>query len=118
MRRTTLAHGWTYKRKANAFLERAGMGAPERAVTLPHDATIADPRDPAGEANVAFHPDAAGVGALDESGDRRESGRGGERRAVPEHAEGVAQLGERVLGRPADRLQGRPRLPGVGVQHP
>lgn len=59
MRRTTLAHGWTYKKKANAFLERAGMGAPERAVTLPHDATIAEPRDPAGEANVAFHPDAA-----------------------------------------------------------
>ncbi len=59
MRRTPFTAGWQTRRHANFFAEMVGAAAPWQPVTLPHDATLAEPRDAAHGAGSGYFP--AGV---------------------------------------------------------
>jgi hypothetical protein len=56
MRRTPFTAGWQTRRHANAFAEMVGAAAPWQDVTLPHDATLAEPRDAAHGAGSGYFP--------------------------------------------------------------
>jgi beta-galactosidase len=56
MRRTPFTAGWQTRRHANSFAEMVGAAAPWQPVTLPHDATLAEPRDAAHGAGSGYFP--------------------------------------------------------------
>ncbi|WP_346618476.1 glycoside hydrolase family 2 TIM barrel-domain containing protein [Blastococcus montanus] len=56
MRRTPFTTGWHVRPHANAFAEMVGAAAPWQPVTLPHDATLAQPRDAAHGAGSGYFP--------------------------------------------------------------
>ena len=57
MNRTSFNDDWQFRPKVNAFMELVGGGAqPWVPVRLPHDAMIAEPRDPAGEPANGYFP--------------------------------------------------------------
>ena len=56
MRRTPFTSGWHVRPHANSFAELVGAAAPWQPVTLPHDATLAQPRDAAHGAGSAYFP--------------------------------------------------------------
>ncbi|CCH87627.1 Glycoside hydrolase [Modestobacter italicus] len=56
MRRTPFTAGWQTRRHANSFAEMVGAAAPWQDVTLPHDATLAEPRDAAHGAGPGYFP--------------------------------------------------------------
>ena len=56
MRRAPLTSGWQVRPHANFFVEMHGAAQPWRDVTLPHDATLSRPRDPAHGAGSGYFP--------------------------------------------------------------
>ncbi|WP_138759922.1 glycoside hydrolase family 2 TIM barrel-domain containing protein [Modestobacter altitudinis] len=56
MRRTPFTAGWSTRRHANSFAEIVGAAAPWQDVTLPHDATLGQPRDAAHGAASGYFP--------------------------------------------------------------
>ncbi|MCZ2848807.1 glycoside hydrolase family 2 TIM barrel-domain containing protein [Modestobacter sp. VKM Ac-2978] len=56
MRRTPFTTGWHVRPHANSFAEMVGAAAPWQPVTLPHDATLAQPRDAAHGAGSGYFP--------------------------------------------------------------
>jgi hypothetical protein len=59
VRRTPLTAGWQTRRKANPFAELTGGADPWQAVTLPHDATLGQPRAPEHGAASGYFPGGA-----------------------------------------------------------
>ncbi|NYJ08533.1 glycoside hydrolase family 2 TIM barrel-domain containing protein [Petropleomorpha daqingensis] len=56
MRRTPLIDGWQTRRHASFFLEMIGAAQPWQPVTLPHDATLAEPRSASSTSLSGYHP--------------------------------------------------------------
>src|SRR5688572_8331221 len=56
MRRTPCNDGWKVRRKANRFLEMAGMQSEWEQVTLPHDAMIGTERSATATGANAYFP--------------------------------------------------------------
>ena len=56
MRRTSFNQNWEMRPHANFFAELVGTTAAWRAVTLPHDATLAQTRDPAEGSATGYVP--------------------------------------------------------------
>src|SRR4051794_35220004 len=57
MRRTPLIEGWETRPHASFFLEMVGAAERWQPVPLPHDATLAQPRDPAHGSGTGYFPD-------------------------------------------------------------
>lgn len=57
MRRTPFTRGWETRPAASFFTEMVGAAQPWRPVTLPHDATLSQPRKPEHGAASGYFPD-------------------------------------------------------------
>src|SRR4051794_1969520 len=56
MRRTPMIEGWETRPHASFFLEMVGAAAQWQPVTLPHDATLSQPRDPRHGSGPGYFP--------------------------------------------------------------
>ncbi|MDN4613809.1 glycoside hydrolase family 2 TIM barrel-domain containing protein [Leifsonia sp. F6_8S_P_1B] len=57
--RTLFNDGWTVRPKVSVFFELGGAAPEPQPVTLPHDAAIGEPRDPAGSHDTGYFPGGA-----------------------------------------------------------
>lgn len=56
MKRSSFNTGWAFRPRRRSFLEAPELGEPWTQVTLPHDAMLTQPRDPAAEPDSGYFP--------------------------------------------------------------